>query len=488
MAGDNITQFTSPVDSLRPTEVGIEATTQAAQRANRMFTETGSAVEQTGRQVGHDIGSGIEAAGDAAVASMDHHEIARGAAAEAQLLDVIGKQWDDKVKGASPQSTTTAEDFMRNTLEPELQNFTQGFTTSNSQKWAESRVAELRNHFNTKTAADMTEKAKDAVSQDLEVLGNSSSNAASRNPGDVPSILGMLKKNIGVTVGSSPNIRGEDSFKITTELTQKLSERAVKAGMTTAILQSKDPVGTAQWWTKQYPQYINGAEAVTASKQAESMLKVNAAADRAAAVAEKQAQTMDFQKKGAELATSLINPDGTIKTAGPEFMQQAKALSLHPGADFANMKAMFEFGKVNGPDAEVKQQKADFNKAATDLITSAIQPDGTIKTGPEFNKGIADLEKTHKGADRADVEALINFGKAKLPEVSNPAVLEDIKQKQIDRTLTTMDLVKAANSGGLSTEDYKFQEAQHKAIQEEDDRTEKRAEEADDGQDRPRPD
>ena len=60
MAG-NISTYDPPLPDIRPSEVGVEATATAAYRANRAFTELGSSIEQTGRQLGQDIGQGVKA-------------------------------------------------------------------------------------------------------------------------------------------------------------------------------------------------------------------------------------------------------------------------------------------------------------------------------------------------------------------------------------------------------------------------------------------
>jgi len=62
-----------------------------------------------------------------------------------------------------PNTPGVAEKWLAEKLEPMLDNFKQGFTTQKSQEWAEQFTSHLRNHFYTKTSADMASLAGQAV-------------------------------------------------------------------------------------------------------------------------------------------------------------------------------------------------------------------------------------------------------------------------------------------------------------------------------------
>lgn len=293
MAQGNISEFTSPVDSLHPTEVGVDAFQQAGAKANRIFTELGASHEQTGRQVAQDIGGGIKAAGQAAEDFIDHQQLSRGIASKATIIDTLGQTWDNAVKDAAqnnPNSTTTADTFKQNVLEPELEAWGKGFTTEKGQLWYQEQADRIREHFNTVTAAGMGQLAAHGSSVDLKTAVNGWNNTAMRDPGQVPLLLDSIPKDIKALVNSYPGARGIDAVKMATDYTLQAQEGAVKGGMFGAVQKAAvdpngDPAAVAQAWLKTYPQFITEANA-------EHVTNI-ALADQKARVAVQQRQEKD---------------------------------------------------------------------------------------------------------------------------------------------------------------------------------------------------
>lgn len=245
---------------LNPTETGIEATAQAGNRIGRFFNQAASATQEVGNEAARGYSSAIKDAGDVAVQYEDHRQISHGAATYAQVNDVLTQKWNDTAKNADPNDPTVAQSFRENVLEPTLDKFREGFTTENSQKWAESHIDSLRNHMFEKTSADMSSLAADAVSVNVRQTANSLSNTAVNDPSSVPHLLDSADSMIGGMVDSSPNLKGEPAAKARMELTQKMKENIVKSGAIGAIQKSADPEATAAEWSAKYPDYINGDE------------------------------------------------------------------------------------------------------------------------------------------------------------------------------------------------------------------------------------
>ena len=345
MAQGNISEFTSPVDSLHPTEVGVDAYQQAGAKANRIFTELGASHEQTGRQVAQDIGGGIKAAGQAAEDTIDYQQKSRGMATEAGLIDTAGRTWDDALKNANPGDTTTADTFKQNVLEPELENWQKGFTTQKGQEWAQSRVEAIRQHFNTVTAAGMGDLAAASVDTELRTMGNTWQTTAMRDPGQVPFLLKTASDHIETLVNATPNLTGPAAIKAKNEFALKTEQGIVKAGMVGAIQNSSNPEGTAAAWMKQYPSLIDGTEAIQIARTAKMVDRFNAASAKAAQAADRQAAKDDFEDRAAKLAASAIQPDGSRK-APADYFNNVKALALHhPGATPEKIEALYNAGQ-----------------------------------------------------------------------------------------------------------------------------------------------
>ena len=119
MAG-NISTYDPGLPDIRPSEVGVEATATAAYRANRAFTELGSSIEQTGRQLGQDIGQGVKADVGAAYDMAVHKEVAHGSAAESGLINQANDAWNSIMTDpkTDPNDPNIAANFQQKILQP----------------------------------------------------------------------------------------------------------------------------------------------------------------------------------------------------------------------------------------------------------------------------------------------------------------------------------------------------------------------------------
>lgn len=269
-----IKQYDSPITGLRPTETGVEATAAAARRSGAFFNQAasgreevaratqrlGSEVASAGADAGRMFGSALKDVGKVAVDYMDHREISHGAVGYAGLNDALTQKWNDTAKNADPNDPTVAAKFREEVLEPELEKFRDGFNTERSQQWAETRIERLREHMYSKTAADMSTLAGQAVAVNVQQTSNALSNTAMRDPSSVPHLLETIDHSVGEIVDSSPNLKGADAGRAKSALTEKMKEGIVKAGAIGAIQNGGDPDAIAAAWGAKYPQYINGAE------------------------------------------------------------------------------------------------------------------------------------------------------------------------------------------------------------------------------------
>src|ERR1700722_4282726 len=139
----NITQFTSPIDKLQPSETGIEALA----RAGRIEKEN---ADQTGR-----IYSGIiNQVGDTVDRYQTMNEISQGSAALAVMHNNLTTQWNKIATSTDPNDTSIQQTFMEQANQS-LDNWSNSFDTKRGQEWALSQADNMRSHFYDKTSADM---------------------------------------------------------------------------------------------------------------------------------------------------------------------------------------------------------------------------------------------------------------------------------------------------------------------------------------------
>jgi len=272
----NIREFEAPQGlGLTPSDRGADATAAAARRVGSSYREIADAKQDLGAR----IGSTIRDVGDIAVKYEDHQQISAGAAHGAELFDSLTTSKDQAIKAIDPndpaygQKVEVALKQWRETeLEPKLEKFRDGFTTENSQAWAERFVDNTRNHMFVSTAADMSTAAGIGIRNSVRTVANVASNTALNDPSSVPAQLDLVEHSINGMVDSSP-IRGTAGAQVKTDVLERTKEQIVKAGAIGAIQKSNDPENTAAEWTAKYPQYINGAEATTLAGNARQQIR-----------------------------------------------------------------------------------------------------------------------------------------------------------------------------------------------------------------------
>lgn len=404
---NTIKEYNPDIPGLRPSETGIDATLLAARRASASYNEVADAATSIGKQNAQMVRSSINDVGGQVVAFAEHQEISHGAAAYAGLNDDLTKKWNETVKNADPNDPGVADRFREKVMEPELEKFKNGFLTDGGQKWGETRLENLRNHMFTKTAADMSSLAADAVAVNMKQTANTMSNTAVQDPSSVPQLLKDVDATVGPIIDANPHLKGEVGQKAKLQLTQTMKEKVVASGAMSAIQMSGNPEATAAQWAAKYPEFINGSEALTLAKAARTALRFNEAQDKAARLYEKQAAALDADKAGAALVSTIIKPDGSFQPAGPEYFQK---------------------------------------------LRSMLDP-----TSPDYKTGLG----TAKAIE------LLKFGQTEQAvKASDPDVKSSLQSRLIAGGLDPMDIIKATNEGKLSHADAGIMEQQRKLIDE----------------------
>lgn len=395
-----IRTYEAPQLGLNPTEIGVDATAAAARRVGAAYNQRAAATDELARNTeglgsfeagllndaGRRIGSTIRDAGQAYLDYQDHQEVSHGAATFAQLTDDLTQKWNDTAKNSDPNDPSVAAKFRETVLEPSLEKYRDGFSTENSQRWAEQHIDALRNHFFQKTSADMSTLAGVAVKNNVTQTGTSMSNTAFTDPSSVPFLLDQADHSIGGIVASSPNLKGADAAKVRAGVTDDVKRSIVQSGMSGAIAKAKDPEAEAQKWIEKYPQYIDGDMAIKAAKAAKVQAKTNTLLDK---------QTEAYQRQQAENAAHVeanavysrnvkINPQTNRPEISPNYFSEALDLVRKYGDAAPNAaqisRTLLDWGEhqqnmkaaATTSDQEVRQDFID-RMFATDNPTTDIQ-------------------------------------------------------------------------------------------------------------------
>ena len=265
------------------------------------------------------LGSGVAAAGEAAVAIEDHREISTGAAKGVELFAGLVDSKDQAIKAIDPNDPAygqkvdaAVKQWREQQLEPALDQFSQGFNTQKSQAWAEHFVDQTRTHMWRESTADVSNAAAIGVKNSARTMVNEASNTAIQNPSSVDSLLDLVGHSVGGLVDSSP-MKGVAGAAIQTEVTEKAREQIVKAGAVGAIAKSSDPEATAADWIKRYPKYINGQEAQILAANARSQIRArDADAQRNEARAKAEARDVSSEV-GEAYRVNIDSKDPRIK-------------------------------------------------------------------------------------------------------------------------------------------------------------------------------
>ena len=400
----NITEYNNTIDKLQPSETGVEATAAAARRSGEFVRQAGASTRQLGQETaqegselqqfgreyaqagsrfGAEFGTAVKEAGDSAVAYMDQKEISQGSTAASAFVLKNTQDWNTAVSGVKnqdgswkqkpidPDDPTAAQGFIQN-MNTQLDDLVNSVHTEKARDHMTAVADQIKMQFGRTVTADMSTLAAAKAHEHAVTTVTNYSNAAGQNPAGVEGYAKLAADSIGAAYDSHPVLKGAEGVKERTNLVQNSTKQIYQTGAIAAIQKSNDPEATAAAWIKKYPEYINGAEALALAKTAKGQIKYNAMLDRAAETQKKTEQKDDYNSKAAGLVGSLINPDGTMRPAGPEDLKDAKTLLSHPGATQGEAMSMFKF--VQGEQA-VRQSDPEVRSSFySDLRDGVLDP------------------------------------------------------------------------------------------------------------------
>lgn len=356
----NIRTFDTPNLGLNPSSLGTDSTAGAARRVGGFYNQVGGATQELGqetsrlgsdvgnmyRSLGKDASSSIETAGDVYTKYEDHKEISHGAATATDMLVNLENQWNDTVKSADPNDPSVAAKFRETVVGPALEDFTKGFTTENSKKFAEGIVERYNQHFATKTAADMSTMAGIAAKQNASRTINGLSSAVFNDPSSLPAALDTLKHSADHIVGSSPTLDAATAAKVGSDLNFEGSAAIVKSAVI-GMLQ-KNPNTDLDAIQKKYGEFIEPGEMQTFQRAAKTYDRLAKSETRDQRVMADYTAKQDFHKAANDLELSTIPGNPMERPTLPkDYWQNVKKIASMPGASLepGRLKSMVENGE-----------------------------------------------------------------------------------------------------------------------------------------------
>lgn len=181
----NIAQYTSPIDTLRPSETGADALAQMGRHIGAEY-----------RQIGQDYQQAIDRFGQPVAQIVEQHdtmaEVSQGAYALAAGTNNLQQSWNKTVQTSDPNDTTIQKKFTDENLEPFLEQWQGSFTTEKGQQWALSQADELRKHFGSTTEADMSIRAGTAVLSNTVGQLNQLRSSVYKDPSTFDTAVGQI--------------------------------------------------------------------------------------------------------------------------------------------------------------------------------------------------------------------------------------------------------------------------------------------------------
>lgn len=323
----NIREFQNPVGGLTP-DNGME------QVAARNAAHTEGAYQK----VGQELGSGIASMGEAYVKVKTQQDISHGLAASAQMLSANTTAWNQTINAADPNDHSTGEKWLKESLEPQLSNFVDAFSTQEGREWATQHAAQIRNHFVEKVTADQAIQAGQAAVQNYHDTVRGLSDMSLQDPTSMTMSLGLLDKTIDAIIAGNPNLTAEQAATIRGNLRDQGREEIGKGsfvGMARA-----NP--TAAMQAIQDGKFNGVFDATTQNQMFgfAQTLKREAEADQRTQEAEQRRQQKEaFEAKASSMEASLFDPQGNV-TIPQNFYKDLTTMSLLPGADPGRIAAL----------------------------------------------------------------------------------------------------------------------------------------------------
>jgi hypothetical protein len=216
----NIVEYNNPIDTLHPSEQGVQAAVQAGRRIGVFY-----------HQMGEDVGGAVAEVGKQYQDEVTRQQVSHGLAAQSQLWASLTDSWNQTAKGADPNDPSVAAKWRTEQLEPALQAWGNAFTTTQGKTYAAEEMARMRQHFTESTQADQSTLAGIASVQNLITMGEQYKQTAFNDPSSLDTILGALDKGYRASVSMHTAMSAEEAARVTGEPLTQMKAAVAKSAI-----------------------------------------------------------------------------------------------------------------------------------------------------------------------------------------------------------------------------------------------------------------
>lgn len=315
---NNISEYTSQVDSLRPSDRGISAAEQAGNRINRIYTEEAASVKQAGDQLATGIKGDINALGAAAVQYVDYQDKSKVSAAATSGLANIEQAWQTTIKGrgspgddnyiapADPNDPTVLQRFTEEHINPFLDNLKKIPMGENGQNYALGKADQLEQHLSTQFRADASNlAAKGAILRDQSTT-NSLGQLVQTTPtaGNIDFAIKQQSESLDIAK-SSGAITAEQALVLEAHKQEKI-KALVHTGIMSAATKAEKPEAVVQALTDKYQQYVTPEEQTTFMNAARTITRARAADENAVRTQQERQQKDAAYSRTSQYASQYL--------------------------------------------------------------------------------------------------------------------------------------------------------------------------------------
>ena len=366
----NITEYTAPIDQVRPSDAAADTAREAGAVENRFAMEAGETLGSAISRVGNQLGQVV----DNHVAST---MISHGAATYASLFADLTKQWNETAAKADPNDSSIMAGFTEKVLTPSLDKFMEAFNGApeKAKSWAQDQVDLLLHHFSSKMAADSSTRAGIAVQKNIDDMTRGFANAAASDPTSLGHIVDTINSTVDAQVGSNPFLTPDQQATVRDELIPKMTREVGHAAYYGMATQNPD-AAKAALAKGDFDTYMTPEERIRADKFADGIkhVQVNDAI--------RQHELDKIQQRDASEKAEDEYIKSILRGGRPSGGSVAADLNLTPEARMRINNFQFEHTRQLKEQAETTPHPETVRNILNDLFQKAQNDPNNLSVTP----------------------------------------------------------------------------------------------------------
>lgn len=341
-----IREYENPIDGLRTSQAGAEATARAGSTAANLLYFTGQSIASATNRLG-------AAAADVYEQHIVQPEIAKGATLMTTIQNEMTVKWREFAQTADVNDTTIGDRFREEVLQPRMEQFLGGFQTRRGMTWAQQQTESFTRHMNDRVLADQSSRAGHAATVNLMTVGNNLMAQVSHDPSSFDYAISQVDANIGAVVKNSPNLSPEAAAKAQNELAFKMKNGIAEAYINALAKESPEKAQKVLESGKLDP-YLTGTDRVQMERYIRGERRVIEHEGRQARLERERLQKEATDAKLTQIMNDniVVGEDGKVIIKPGYFKAIFNDLSRMPSADPRLVNFALQAGRAIQHEAE----------------------------------------------------------------------------------------------------------------------------------------